>query len=91
MVNLVFSNLIDDVVLSIFFKLEGNPQNWARLACVCTKFSSLIHNICWEIKCSRTIRSVVSDLLDLLHRHSSAVGMLFTSSPSVAPASSTLG
>ncbi|KAL6978393.1 Phytochrome A-associated F-box protein [Sarracenia purpurea var. burkii] len=62
MVDPMFSNLSDDVVLNIFFKLEDDPRNWARLACVCTKFSSLIRNICWKIKCSQTIPSVVSDL-----------------------------
>uniref|UniRef100_A0A5B6ZW43 Uncharacterized protein n=1 Tax=Davidia involucrata TaxID=16924 RepID=A0A5B6ZW43_DAVIN len=63
MTETVFSKLSDDVVLNIFFKLQDNPRNWARLACVCTKFSSLIRNICWKTKCSQTIPSVVSDLL----------------------------
>ncbi|XP_041021997.1 phytochrome A-associated F-box protein-like [Juglans microcarpa x Juglans regia] len=59
----VFSKLPEDVVLNIFFKLEDDPRNWARLACVCTKFSSLIRTVCWRQKCSNTIPSVVSDLL----------------------------
>ena len=59
----VFSRLSDDVVFNIFFKLEDDPRNWARLACVCNKFSSLIRNTCWKIKCTQTIPSVVSDLL----------------------------
>ncbi|KAF7152517.1 hypothetical protein RHSIM_Rhsim01G0284600 [Rhododendron simsii] len=58
-----FSNLSDDVVLNIFAKLEDDPRNWARLACVSTKFSSLIRHTCCKIKCSQTIPSVVSDLL----------------------------
>ncbi|KAJ6955990.1 hypothetical protein NC652_007176 [Populus alba x Populus x berolinensis] len=58
-----FSKLSDDVVLNIFSKLEDDPRNWARLACVCTKFSSLIRDICWKSKCNKTIPSVVSDLL----------------------------
>ncbi|KAI7992320.1 Phytochrome A-associated F-box protein [Camellia lanceoleosa] len=58
-----FSKLAEDVVLNIFFKLEDDPRNWARLACVCTKLSSLIRTVCWKIKCSQTIPSVVSDLL----------------------------
>uniref|UniRef100_A0A6N2N239 F-box domain-containing protein n=1 Tax=Salix viminalis TaxID=40686 RepID=A0A6N2N239_SALVM len=58
-----FSKLSDDVVLTIFSKLEDDPRNWARLACVCTKFSSLIRDTCWKSKCSKTIPSVVSDLL----------------------------
>ncbi|KAK9280801.1 hypothetical protein L1049_003690 [Liquidambar formosana] len=59
----VFSKLSDDVVLNIFLKLEDDPRNWARLACVCTKFSSLIRNICWKNKCCDTIPSVVADLI----------------------------
>ncbi|KDP28156.1 hypothetical protein JCGZ_13927 [Jatropha curcas] len=59
----LFSKLSDDILLSIFFKLENDPRNWARLACVCTKFSAIIRNICWKDKCNKTIPSFVSDLL----------------------------
>ncbi|KAI3800940.1 hypothetical protein L1987_29040 [Smallanthus sonchifolius] len=59
----VFSYLSDDVVLNIFFKLVDDPRNWSRLACVCTKFSFLIHTICWKNRCHQTIPSVISDLL----------------------------
>ncbi|XP_054824601.1 phytochrome A-associated F-box protein-like [Prosopis cineraria] len=58
----VFSMLTDDVILSIFLKLDDDPHHWARLACVCTKFSSLIRNFCWKNQCSQNIPSVVSDL-----------------------------
>ncbi|KAJ7972963.1 Phytochrome A-associated F-box protein [Quillaja saponaria] len=63
MLETAFSKLSDDVVLNIFCKLEDDPRNWARLACVCTKFWSLIRNVCWKNKCLKTIPSVVSDLL----------------------------
>lgn len=59
----VFSELPDDVVLNILFKLEDDPRYWARLACVCTKFRSLIRNVCWKTKCSQAIPSIVADLL----------------------------
>ncbi|XP_065861354.1 phytochrome A-associated F-box protein [Euphorbia lathyris] len=59
----VFSKLSDDVVLTIFFKLEDDPRNWARLASVCTKFSSLIHNICFKAKCHNSMPYVLYDLL----------------------------
>ncbi|XVF21972.1 hypothetical protein REPUB_Repub12eG0134500 [Reevesia pubescens] len=58
-----FSNLPDDVVLNIFSKLEDHPKSWACLACVCTKFSSLIRNTCLKQKCSKTIPTVCADLL----------------------------
>ncbi|PQQ03094.1 phytochrome A-associated F-box protein [Prunus yedoensis var. nudiflora] len=63
MAGALFSQLSDDVVLKILFKLEEDPRNWARLACSCTKFSSLIRNVCWKTKCSKVIPSVVSNLL----------------------------
>ncbi|KAM5564031.1 phytochrome A-associated F-box protein [Rosa sericea] len=59
----VFSTLPDDVVLNLFSKLEDDPRNWARLACACTKFSSLIRNVCWTTKCRNVLPSVVSDLV----------------------------
>ncbi|KAL0005939.1 hypothetical protein SO802_013500 [Lithocarpus litseifolius] len=59
----VFAKLSDDVSLNIFFKLEDDPQNWARVACVSTKFSSLIRTVRWHNKCTTTIPFVVSDLL----------------------------
>lgn len=59
----VFSRLSDDVVLNIFFKLEDDPRNWARLSCVSPKFSSLIRNVCCKSRTSQTIPSVVNDLL----------------------------
>ncbi|KAL4376170.1 hypothetical protein GQ457_02G002610 [Hibiscus cannabinus] len=58
-----FSELSDDVVLNIFSKLEDDPRSWVCLACVCTKFSSLIRNTCFKQKCSKTIPSVCADLL----------------------------
>lgn len=59
----VFSRISDDVVLNIFFKLEDDPRNWARIACVSTKFSSLIRTVCCKSRCSQIIPSVVSDLV----------------------------
>ncbi|KAI3449485.1 hypothetical protein Pfo_006150 [Paulownia fortunei] len=59
----VFSNLSDDVILNILYKLEEDPRNWARVACVSTKFSSLIRTLCCKTKCSQSIPAVVSDLL----------------------------
>ncbi|KAL6500325.1 hypothetical protein OROHE_025691 [Orobanche hederae] len=59
----VFSKLSDDVVLNILYKLEEDPRNWARIACVSTKFSSLVRTICCKTKCSQSIPAVVSDLL----------------------------
>ncbi|KAF8014911.1 hypothetical protein BT93_H0647 [Corymbia citriodora subsp. variegata] len=62
MADALFSSLSDDVVLNIFSKLEDDPRHWARLACVCTKFSSLVRNVCWKAKCCANMPSVVADL-----------------------------
>lgn len=59
----VFSKLPDDIVLNILCKLEEDPRNWARIAWVSTKFSSLIRTVCYKTKCSQSIPAVVSDLL----------------------------
>ncbi|KAL8149062.1 phytochrome A-associated F-box protein-like [Apium graveolens] len=59
----VFSKLPDDVVLKIIFNLDDDPKAWAHLACVSTKFCSLLNTFCWKIKCTQTIPSLVSHLV----------------------------
>lgn len=56
-----FTKLPDDVVLRVFFKLEDDPRNWARLACVSPKFSTLICTV-WRSRCLSIMPSVVADL-----------------------------
>ncbi|KAL5983743.1 hypothetical protein ACLOJK_017834 [Asimina triloba] len=63
MAETAFDRLSEDVLLIIFLKLQGDPRNWACLACVCTKFSSLVRDFCWKKKCAENIPSIVSDLL----------------------------
>ncbi|CAN6853167.1 unnamed protein product [Brassica oleracea] len=58
-----FSFVPEDVVFNIFFKLQDDPRNWARLACVCTKFSSIVRNVCCKTLCYSSIPAVVSELL----------------------------
>ncbi|KAL1558399.1 phytochrome A-associated F-box protein-like [Salvia divinorum] len=58
----VFSNLSDDVILNIFYKLDDDPRIWARIACVSTKFSALIRTVCCRTICAQSIPAVVSDL-----------------------------
>ncbi|XP_021775390.1 phytochrome A-associated F-box protein-like [Chenopodium quinoa] len=60
-----FSKLSDDVTLKIFFLLEDDPRHWARLSCVCKKFSSLISTVCCRSKCLSFLPSVSSDLLSV--------------------------
>lgn len=58
-----FSKLPDEVILSIVYKLDEDPRHWARLACVSTKFSSMIRDACFRVKCSESIPAVASDVL----------------------------
>ncbi|KAK7396892.1 hypothetical protein VNO78_18054 [Psophocarpus tetragonolobus] len=74
----VFAELTEDIVLNIFYNLEDDPRHWARLACVCTKFSSLIRDFCWKIKCSETIPS---DLLSAAEPHLSSLHKLTVCCP----------
>ncbi|XP_078445218.1 F-box family protein [Wolffia australiana] len=62
-----FNLLSDDILINIFLKLEVDPRNWARLACVSTRFSFIIINVCYRAKCNRSIPAVVSDLLSCRH------------------------
>ncbi|XP_057717930.1 phytochrome A-associated F-box protein isoform X1 [Arachis stenosperma] len=53
----MFGALSDDIILKIFHTLEDDPRHWATLACVCTRFCSLIHTSCCKSLCHRTIPS----------------------------------
>lgn len=59
----LFVVLSDDIILNIFANLESDPRDWARLACVSTRFASLIRNVCCREKCFRSLPSLVSDLV----------------------------
>ncbi|XP_042422337.1 phytochrome A-associated F-box protein-like [Zingiber officinale] len=48
-----FAFLSEDVVLDILAKLESDPRDWARLACVSSRFSSLVRAVCFRSHCSR--------------------------------------
>ncbi|CAN8248029.1 unnamed protein product [Cochlearia groenlandica] len=68
-----FSFVPEDVVFNIFFKLQEDPRNWARLACVCTKFSSIVRDVCWKTQCYSSIPTVIADLLPSPSSASSSV------------------
>ncbi|KAK7277739.1 hypothetical protein RJT34_22754 [Clitoria ternatea] len=59
----LFPSLTDDIILNIFWILEHDPRDWARLACVCTRFSSLVRHSCWKNKCSQVFPSLAADLV----------------------------
>ncbi|CAH8352515.1 unnamed protein product [Eruca vesicaria subsp. sativa] len=76
-----FSFVPEDVVFNIFFKLQDDPRNWARLACVCTKFSSIVRNVCCKSLCYSSIPTVVSEFLP----SSSSAASASSSSSSLPP------
>ncbi|KAL5069379.1 hypothetical protein RYX36_020266 [Vicia faba] len=53
----MLSELADDIILNILWKVEEDPRDWARLSCVSSKLNSLIHAFCWKNKTSLTIPS----------------------------------
>lgn len=67
----MLSELTDDIILKILWKVEEDPRDWARLSCVSTKLNSLIHDFCWKNKSSIIIPSelLLSSSQDLsLHK-----------------------
>ncbi|CAL0316201.1 unnamed protein product [Lupinus luteus] len=56
----VFDTLNDDIIFTIFAKLDNDPRHCARVACVSTRFFSLIRDFCWKTK---SFPSLFSDLL----------------------------
>ncbi|KAJ6817072.1 phytochrome A-associated F-box protein [Iris pallida] len=57
-----FSLISDDIMLNVLAKLESDPRDWARLACVSPRFCSLVRDVCCRLRCSRRIPSLLSDL-----------------------------
>jgi len=77
MADTTFSKLSDDVVLKIFFHLEDDPRNWARLTCVCRKFSSLISTVCCKSKCLSAFPAISADVISLSSSSASCSGGTF--------------
>ncbi|KAG6508587.1 hypothetical protein ZIOFF_033961 [Zingiber officinale] len=50
-----FAFLSDDVILNILAKLESDPRDWARFACVSSRLSSLVRTVCCRSSCCRSL------------------------------------
>eukprot|EP00249_Psilotum_nudum_P009193 c21770_g1_i1 orf=217-1725(+) len=59
----VFNPISEDILVNIFSRLEEDPCDLARLACVCSQFTKVIKSTCWRLKCMRILPSLVADLL----------------------------
>ncbi|OIW12716.1 hypothetical protein TanjilG_24649 [Lupinus angustifolius] len=55
----VFEILNDDIIFTIFAKLDDDPRHCARVACVSTRFFSLIRDFCWKTKSFPSLFSVL--------------------------------
>ncbi|MCO5580644.1 hypothetical protein L7F22_034514 [Adiantum nelumboides] len=58
-----FCGLPDDIVVNIFCRLYDDPRDFARLACVSTRFCKVIKAVCWKFRCEKTLPHLVEDLL----------------------------
>lgn len=58
-----FSRIVEDIIVNIFGRLEDDPRDLARLACVCRRFRSVIKTSCYKRQCMRVVPCIVSELM----------------------------
>ncbi|KAG0578872.1 hypothetical protein KC19_4G056000 [Ceratodon purpureus] len=58
-----FSRIVEDIIVNIFGRLEDDPRDLARLACVCRRFRGVIKTSCYKRQCMRVVPSIVSELM----------------------------
>ena len=58
-----FSRISEDILVNVFARLEQDPRDLARLACVCRRFKNVIRTSCWRHLCMRIVPTVVSELM----------------------------
>ncbi|KAG0580841.1 hypothetical protein KC19_4G204100 [Ceratodon purpureus] len=58
-----FSRISEDILVNVFARLEQDPRDLARLACVCRRFKNVIRTNCWRHQCMRMVPTVVSELM----------------------------
>eukprot|EP00250_Pteridium_aquilinum_P014155 c21814_g1_i1 orf=488-2032(+) len=61
--NLFFGGVPDDILVNILCRLDDDPRDLARLACVSTRFCNLIKTVCWKLRCEKTLPLLVAELL----------------------------
>lgn len=49
--------------MNVFARLEPDPRDLARLACVCRRFKNVVRISCWRHQCIRVVPTVVSELM----------------------------
>lgn len=58
-----FSRISEDILVNVFARLEPDPRDLARLACVCRRFKNVVRISCWRHQCIRVVPTVVSELM----------------------------
>ncbi|CAK9209023.1 unnamed protein product [Sphagnum troendelagicum] len=58
-----FSRISEDILVNVLSRLEDDPRDLARLACVCRRFTNVIRTSCWRHQCMRVLPTVVSELM----------------------------
>lgn len=58
-----FSRISEDLLVNVFSRLEQDPRDLARLACVCRRFTYVIKISCWRHQCLRVVPTIVSELM----------------------------
>lgn len=49
--------------MNILCRLDEDPCDLARLACVCTRFCNVIKTVCWKFRCEKTLPLLVAELV----------------------------
>ena len=58
-----FSRIVEDIIVNIFGRLEEDPRDLARLACVCRRFHNVVKSSCYKRQCLRVVPTIVSELM----------------------------
>lgn len=58
-----FSRISEDILVNVFSRLEDDPRDLAKLACVCRRFTNVIRTSCWRHQCMRVVPTIVSELM----------------------------
>lgn len=63
-----FSRISEDILVNVFSRLEQDPRDLARLACVCRRFTNLIKSS-WKHQCMKVVPTIVSELMHSTSHH----------------------
>lgn len=62
---LFFGGVPDDILVNILCRLDEDPRDLARLACVSRRFCMVIKTVCWKFRCEKSLPLLVAELLQV--------------------------